>query len=223
MQLLSRAKNLFLDFLFPKDEKVVELENLSVGEVLSRCPAAEKLRDEDVLALFDYSHKLTKTLVWEVKYKGNKILAEKLASILYDTIKHELSERILFEAGWRNSLPIILLPIPMSEKRRLERGWNQTELLAEKVAALDTEGLFRYAPGHLLKIRHTESQTGTSSGRKRRENIADSMSVNNSPVVSGKCAVVIDDVVTTGATFQEASRALRAAGAKKILCIAVAH
>lgn len=222
MPLLSRIRDLFLDFIFPKSARVIELETLSVDTILKTLPPAEASKDKNVLAAFDYSHPLAKEMVWELKYKGNKILAEKLAVILFDIIEHELNELSIYESSWRKS-PILLMPIPISGKRHFERGWNQAELLTERIAALDAQNLFKYLPGQLVKARHTESQTKTASRSERLKNVSDSMKVMYAPAVAGNNVILVDDVVTTGSTFSEARRALRQAGAKKTLCIAVAH
>ena len=202
---------------------VVELEALSVEKMLTTLPQAKTLKDVNTVALFDYSHPLTKEIIWEVKYKGNDVLADKIGAILYDTARQELEDLSLFDAKWKSSEPILLIPAPASDKRRQERGWNQAELLAEKIKMRDTQNLFKYLPKQLVKVIHTESQTKTGSRRDRLKNIKNSMKVLGIPTVEGKCVVLIDDVVTTGATFKEASRALKEAGVKKILCIAVAH
>lgn len=220
MHFLSRIKDLFTEFLFPRSQKVLELEALSTETLLEILPPAERPKDKDVLALFDYSHPLVKEIIWELKYSGNVRIAEKLGTILYDHIQHELHDLTLFEK-W--SKPILLVPIPISGKRRFERGWNQSELLAEEVMKRDNQNLFRYLPRQLAKIRDTESQTKTASRSERLQNITDSMKVLNRESVAGECVIVVDDVTTTGSTFAEARRALRAAGAKKVLCIAVAH
>jgi ComF family protein len=223
MHFISHVKDLFTDFLFPKSPEVLELEALSVENLLDTLPRATSLLDKHSTALFDYSHPLVKKIVWELKYGGNTIIADRLGEILYDHICLELEDLALFEsANWRMSKPL-LLPIPISGKRRFERGWNQSELLCEKIMKHDNQRNFRYLPKALAKVLHTESQTKTRSKDERLENLANSMKVLNAQSVRGEYVVVVDDVTTTGSTFSEARRALKTAGVKKILCVAVAH
>ena len=100
---------------------------------------------------------------------------------------------------------------------------NSNLRLAEKIIKCDSKKLLKYLPSQLVKNHHTESQTKTSSRVERLKNLTNSMRVLNPSSVLGECVIVVDDVTTTGSTFAEASRALRSAGAKKILCYAVAH
>ena len=89
--------------------------------------------------------------------------------------------------------------------------------------AQDFKKLFKYLPGQLIKTHHTESQTTTASRAERERNLKNSMKIINPSSVEGEFVVVLDDVTTTGLTFAEAERALRACGAKKILFYALAH
>ena len=219
MSFLFRIRDICADFLFPKNRKVLELEGLSVGTLLEILPQVEALKDKHTIALFDYSHPLVKELVWELKYRGNNKIAHKLGVILYDVLENEIEELNLSERWVRP----ILIPVPISDKRRFERGWNQAELLSEQVMASDDKKMFRYRPRQLAKLRHTDSQTQTSSRNERLKNLKNSMKVLNPESVAGECVIVIDDVTTTGSTFAEARRALREAGARKILCVAIAH
>ena len=218
MNFLSRLKGLIEEFLFPKSENVLELEALSSEKVLALLPRAGNI-SKNTLALFDYSHPLVKEMIWELKYNGNRNIADKFGEILYDTIVSELEERSPFETWGR----AVVIPIPVSDKRRFERGWNQSELLLNAVEKRDASNIFKYLPRHLVKVRHTESQTKTSNKQERERNLKDSMKMLTDSKVRGQCIILIDDVTTTGSTFAEAQRALKDAGAKKILSIAIAH
>src|SRR3989344_3562771 len=133
MHFLSRTRDLLINFLFPKSRKVLELEALSTDTLLNILPLAESIKDKHTLALFNYGHPLVKEIIWELKYSGNVRIANKLGEILYDHIQHELVDLSLFESvSWRTG-KLIIMPIPISDKRRFERGWNQTELLSEEV------------------------------------------------------------------------------------------
>lgn len=222
MEFITHCARFWTDFLFPKNASVVKLESLEAAELLSGLPAAPPTENDDLIALFDYKHSLVREMVWELKYGGNRRVAAKLGQVLYEAIHHELSERAIFD-NWDKPL---LVPVPVSDKRRFERGWNQSELLCKALTDCEShlsQKSFKYLPRHLAKIRHTESQTKATSKKERFENIKDSMLVLHPPAVQGRCVVVVDDVLTTGATFAEARRALKVAGAKKIICVAVAH
>lgn len=225
MSFLSRVKNLGLllfhalsDFLFPKSTQTLALEALSNKELTELLPPPLPHWSKKVIPLFDYAHPLTKEIVWEIKYAGNKTLAGKLGAILYERLLVEIEEQ---------NLPLspapVLLPVPMSGKRRFERGWNQAELLAEAMKKADTESKLKYFPGQLIKIVHTESQTQTSGKQERQHNLSSSMKIINPDSLKGRVVILVDDVVTTGSTFAEARRALKVAGVKKILCLAIAH
>lgn len=226
MHILYFIRDLLIDFLFPKSQKILALEALSTEAILETLPPADyvepargRLKNQHTIALFDYGHPLVKELVWELKYNGNVKIAEKLGEIVYDHIQHELQDLSLFEK-WDK---LILMPIPISDKRRLERGWNQTELLAEAVLKQDKENMFRYMPKQLVKVRDTGSQVKTTSRSGRLANLTNSMKVLLNSSVAGACVIILDDVTTTGSTFAEAKRALCTSGARKILCVAVAH
>lgn len=209
----------FLDFLFPKSKRVLSLEKIHTAKLLSILPKAERIKDDNVMASFDYKNTLTRELIWQLKYEGNRRVAEKFGEILYDTILGELEDR-----SWFEKFPNpILMPMPISDKRRFERGWNQAEILCEEIIKHDASRMFRYKPRQLVKHFHTERQTTTISKAERLSNIKGSMKLLSPNVVADQYVILVDDVYTTGATHTEARRALRDAGAKKILFFSVAH
>lgn len=214
MSRLTRLKTLFLDFLFPGSAAAARLRALSPEEMLREIPPAATA-DTEALALWSYRAPLAKALVWEVKFNADRSLARPVGLLLYDLIMSELLER-----EWLRH-PVILAPVPMSDERLLERGWNQCEILAEAVLAHDAAGHLSYVP-KLLRRRHAAAQLGASRA-ERLENLRGTMSVEGSRPLKDAVVILLDDVVTTGATFAEAKRALREAGARRVLCVALAH
>lgn len=112
----------------------------------------------------------------------------------------------------------VLTWIPISPQRLRERGFDQVELLAEALGEeLDMQ------PRKLLKkIRNNPPQSGISGEAERRANVLGAYRVTDPEMVRGKRILILDDVITTGATVSEAARMLLTAGAKQVYCGAVA-
>lgn len=118
-----------------------------------------------------------------------------------------LADRQRQEKDWRP--PDLFVPLPLPWPRRLARGFNQTELLAGPLA----RAFGRPSPRALSRPLFARHQTG----RKRAERaLGAPFRVANPGAVAGRSIVLIDDVVTTGATVRGASAALRRAGARHI-------
>ena len=111
--------------------------------------------------------------------------------------------------------------VPISFLRRVERGYDQVELLAREVGKhLDCQ------PVKLLhKRRHNRRQSGLRSLEARRRNVAGAYRAVNTEQIKGKRVLLLEDIITTGATISEAARVLKEAGAKEVhgACIAVAN
>ena len=112
----------------------------------------------------------------------------------------------------------ILTWIPISPQRLRERGFDQVELLAEAVG----EELGIQPQRLLKKIRNNPPQSGISGEAERRANVLGAYRVIDPEAVRGMRILVLDDVITTGATVSEAARMLLTAGAKQVYCGAVA-
>ena len=171
----------------------------------------------NLIALFDYHDPLVRTAIWELKYRGNRAIATLLAEVLFDELIAELSEREIFE----NFTQPLLIPIPLFKKRRRERGFNQCEILLDKLAKLDKGKIFEIRKNILIKIKNTSNQTKADSRASRLKNLRGAFAVSESPL--DRNIIIIDDVTTTGATLSEAQKTLRHAGAKKVLGFALAH
>ena len=112
----------------------------------------------------------------------------------------------------------VLTWVPVSRLRRFTRGYDQVELLAQAVSSeLGME------PMPLLrKIRHNRPQSGIIGDAQRRANVLGVYRVENPELLQGKKVLLLDDIITTGATAGECARVLLTAGAKEIHCGAMA-
>ena len=112
----------------------------------------------------------------------------------------------------------LLTWVPISARRKFSRGYDQSQLLAKAVAE---ELESPYLP-LLKKIKNNPPQSGFSGEAKRRANVLGVYQVRNAELVKGKRILLLDDVITTGATAGECARVLLTAGAKEVHCGAVA-
>ena len=108
--------------------------------------------------------------------------------------------------------------IPISHRRRFRRGFDQSELIARVVAA--ELGLPLVAAAK--KIRHTKPQSLMGDAAHRRANILGAYRVTDPAHITGKRVLLIDDIITTGATASECARVLLTAGAKEVKLATVA-
>lgn len=112
-----------------------------------------------------------------------------------------------------------VVPIPLHPDRLRDRGFNQAQLIAEVVA----HTLRRPLRSELLeRTRATHAQAELKDWDARAENIANAFSVPARLSLENKNIILVDDVYTSGATMRDAARALREAGAKRIIAFVVA-
>lgn len=113
----------------------------------------------------------------------------------------------------------VIVPIPMTRRKRSERGYNQCVWLAREIGRI----IGKPCDFHLLyKIRETTEQK-TLNYAERQENLSGCFEVRKPHRAAGKRVLLVDDVSTTGATLREAVKTLKAAGAAEVYVAAFAH
>ena len=114
--------------------------------------------------------------------------------------------------------PFLLVPVPMTEKKKRERGYNQAERLAEAVfERLSVLGAEAELITDVLQKRRETALQKTKNFYERKENVAGAFFVHKRKVCTGKTVVLIDDVMTTGATGSACAEKLKSAGAKRVM------
>jgi len=192
--------------------KIPRFRTLFCADCGARLPGMKKICHPDfpyVLGAAGPYDGSLKLLVHRLKFRSVRRAAEPLAALIV---------RYLGDISL-DTKKFIFIPLPLSRKRRNERGFNQTEEIARYIAkslpiSVRTDILRRH--------RNAKPQTSTSSAHERRENILGCFSVAEPGAILHKDVVLLDDVTTSGATLEEAARALKAAGARKIIGLAVA-
>ena len=150
---------------------------------------------------------LVKSAIPIIKFGKKKVLASFLGCLLGSFMESDSVGADL------------IVPVPLSEARLRERGFNQAAELAKPVAAI--LGI-PYAGDVLVRTRNTNRQTELKETLERIANVSGAFEVSEEWDLTGLTVIVVDDVATTGFTLHEAAMALYDAGASKVLCVAFA-
>ena len=161
----------------------------------------------------DYENEPIGTMVRLCKCRFVRELAGELSEQLRPALMRLLNDEAPNSALLKDFFQAKLCPIPLSARRRRWRGFNQAELLAEGLKTyFGLEGI------DLLRRSHRPPQAKLSEAQ-RRTNLKDSFEAVGVPP---KFVLLVDDVVTTGATLNEAARTLKNAGAQEVWAVVAA-
>lgn len=227
---LSKIWNFALDLLFPikcigcqKEGKFLCDECLSsitlnkiqncpncgkpsiLGRFCKKCNP--KINLVGIIAAAPYENKLLQKAIHVYKYKFVKELASPLGQILI-----KIFYQTLFQDSTVNFKNIVFVPVPLHKKRLLFRGFNQAELLAQKISSHYHLPLI---PDVLIKTRNTKPQIELD-GTERKENVKNAFLCINYQKIKGKIIILVDDVSTTSATLIECAKVFGPATPKAI-------
>ena len=208
LDLLFPPKCVFCGQLLPDGER----------EVCSACrrslpwlagPAAEQTPEWVDLAVspLRYEGKVRESF-HRYKFGGQTSYAGAYAALMAPCVEEHLAGR--FE---------VITWAPLSARRRRERGYDQAELLARALS----RRLGVPAQALLVKTRHTAAQSGLEESAARRANARDAYRCPHPERAAGRRLLLVDDIITSGATSSECARILRQNGAKAVFCATLAR
>lgn len=214
---INKLKNLILNALFPIEclgchqiDEIICQKCLDKIIVLNKWePNLYSLRR--IVTIFDYQQPLLKKALKSFKYSPyNLNILKKLSPLFIRCLK-----KSPLALNYLTKNKFVLVPIPLSRQKLAKRGFNQANLIARELATAFNWPLKKY----LKKEKNTPSQTNLS--REQRK-----LNVQNIFKTQGKIVpniILIDDILTTGATLEQAAKVLYQAGAKKIWAIVLAQ
>lgn len=196
----------------------------------------------DLIIASDYNHALVKQAIHQYKYDFVKDLAEPLGQLMVNRLNAILSTN---KASWDSTL---LIPVPLHKKRLRWRGFNQAELLAQKISQ---ESRIPLINNLLIRAKYRLPQMAIKSSQERKENIKEAFQLSpqirtvpkDSPCsrvlakqgrsertvldlisnLKNKTIILVDDVSTTGATLEECAQVLKRLKPKQIWGLVIAR
>ncbi|HBM45428.1 MAG: Phosphoribosyltransferase [Candidatus Nomurabacteria bacterium GW2011_GWF2_35_66] len=220
---MNKIFNIFLNLILPqKCLRCGKSGEILCENCLPRLRRCEDFLGEDVFAVFSYYDPTISEAIKLLKYRGIRMVVPSLAKFMREVVFEEISEAKTM-AGFTEDEKIIVVPVPLHKDRLIKRGFNQSEIIARSIINSLNEDKLVLETGALIRTKHTESQVKAVSRTKRLINLNNAFKVVTPEKIKGKVILLIDDVITTGATISECKKELMKAGACKVIVLAVAH
>ena len=234
MRFINSIKNFILDVIFPVEclgcgkegsalcddcfEKIQFSQNQicpicykssQSGKLCAEC-AGKSFLDRLVVCA-NYNNAIIQKSIKDLKYRYIEGLAIQLGKLMAKYVKIGAPDLDLSS--------FLITYVPLHKKRYLERGFNQSQLIAGSFC----QHLSMQKPIDILgRKRYTINQASLKK-KDRLENIKDAFICLKPDLAKGRSIIIIDDVFTTGATMQECAKVLKQNGAKEVIGLAVAH
>lgn len=197
----------FLNTLFPSP---------FTSQELSRIAHADQVVHPWIFARFDYHTPQGKKLIYTIKKYQHRSLNINIAELLYEHIKDYISDQQTLSYY---TDPLII-PVPLTRKQKALRGFNQVESIARHLAKLN-QG--HYNKDILMRTGSPRKQALIKNRKERFNNVLNTFSVKNTNIIQNKDIIIVDDLVTSGATLHEIKKVLQKHGARNIIGLTVAH
>jgi len=221
-------KQFLLDLIFPRFcvgcKKELNLKTASF--ICEACLNNIALNSGIECAAGKYQDPILREAIHQFKYQSAESLKKPLAELLIKYLKKEnLVEKLQLLETRFSTFPIVLVPIPLSWRKKLSRGFNQSELLAVEISKYLNLPIVNL----LKRQKFTAPQARITDWKQRKENISGAfeLTTNNKQLTTHNLrwynkVILVDDVSTSGSTLEEAARVLKEAGAKEIYGLVVA-
>lgn len=189
-------------------------------------PKAPETPYHFIKSIFTYKNSLVTSLIWNIKYKKSA----KALEIGGYALHRYISEN--YNLANNQSKQILLVPIPISVRRKNERGYNQCELLLDQVKKLDATQNLTFSYNLIKRKIHKDRQTLKNRSKRLSDaknifeiDFAELEKLQDSTKEVDKQVkiIIVDDVVTTGSTMREAIELMRSVGFKDVSGVSLAH
>jgi ComF family protein len=210
--IIKTLYGIVLDALFPLSHAEKEIASLAPAAAFNALPRSPKPPIADASAVFAYKDERVSRMIWNIKYKKD-FHSAKIGAFALDQKIRELF----------NDQKVIIIPMPSTDKRRKERGYNQCEFITEELQRLRPEHY--HVDSTLLFRVHHDSHHKFKDRAERLASAKGIFEVRPQDLIIDVNAeyIIIDDVITTGSTMTEAIQTLRNAGFTNVIGIGIAH
>lgn len=173
-----------------------------------RCYSCTELKPifDECISIFRYDE-FTKKLIHDFKFNDKTQYAKSFASLIY-----RQSSELIGKAD-------LIIPVPMHKTNLRRRQYNHALLIAKSLSKLADK---EFKVDALIKARPSQNQMGLRR-HERMKNLQNTFAVPQAFKVKGKVVVLVDDVMTTGATANECAKTLKKAGARRVNVLTVAR
>lgn len=242
---MSEIKNFFLDLIFPRhclgcnqimmDKTQSYLCSICFSTIPVKgdfacafcgapvvagktCPFCIKGRNLDrLLVATSYEFPLVEKILKTTKYRFVKSLAEDSAKLMTKYFEKKIS--VMRPFPFAPLLPLVV-PVPLHYRRLNWRGFNQSEIIAQKIAE---HFEWPFDPEILKRTKNPKPQAEIDNKKTRFENVSGIFTCQKPEIVSGRQILLIDDISTTGSTLEDCARALKNAGTKEVIGFVMAR
>ncbi len=227
MHFLKALSSAIADAIFPISPAERELFAMDPSTAFRVFPRAKNFPSLEACSVFAYRDERVTQLIWSIKYKKSRPGAAIAAYALFR----------MLDAYSNAADPIVVVPMPITKRRRRERGFNQCELIMDELRKLDRQDRFIFTDDLLVRTQHMSRQT-LKDRSHRLESAQNIFAVNQSSATNLKASLSpsylvadanhfptrqIADVGTTGSTIKSAVLALHEAGFERTWGLSVAH